>query len=540
MSVAFTTCRRATARTRSSARKPIEARPQPDVRRRRPLRLQACDPLDRLCHREPVAPEEELARERRAVELAQRERRAWRHACARHGEPDSPTMRTSLVVLVFAFAGLLAVDLQSSAPACCRRDSGASRHGAEADAGNGRGRVREERLDRPSRPRRPEGHEAAEAALRELTQGPTRAERRRGIRTALPERARLRSLRAEGQTWFASFSRATLGTGSAETKRTRRWQIAATLAPLGDEESVALAAEGRYVTTARLGVRPGTWRAETGENDYPYVVRGVQLRLAALGYLDRVGRHGSTRLPHRAGAPRLPGLGGSRPHGHGHGADAGRAVPRGAAAAGVATPRDATSRSPVTRGSCSWSRTARSFAPCTRPRARWVARRPGTSRSTPRSLLLVVGAVPRVDALRGVLPRGDRAAPVTRRSLVPRIARLRSPPRGRSRARLPLRRPRHAGNRSLTPYGSGPRGSASAPRLRSRERAATAGTPVRGAVTASGEGLRHHGFGDGNRAPTSVRRARKAARSERGALHPDRAGRACPGCRRPQVRRRSA
>jgi hypothetical protein len=133
----------------------------------------------------------------------------------------------------------------------------------------------------------PRGMRPAEAALRELTQGPTRAERRRGIRTALPERARLRSLRAEGQTWLASFSRATFGTGSAETKRTRSWQIAATLAPIGDEGEVALAAEGRYVTTVRLGVRPGSWRAETGENDYPYVVRGVQLRLAELGYLDR-------------------------------------------------------------------------------------------------------------------------------------------------------------------------------------------------------------------------------------------------------------
>jgi hypothetical protein len=97
----------------------------------------------------------------------------------------------------------------------------------------------------------------------------------------------LRSLRADGETWLASFSRATLGTGSAQTKRTRIWQITATLAPLGDQDEVALAAEGRYATTVRLGVRPGAWRAETGENDYPYVIRGVQLRLAELGYLDR-------------------------------------------------------------------------------------------------------------------------------------------------------------------------------------------------------------------------------------------------------------
>jgi hypothetical protein len=36
----------------------------------------------------------------------------------------------------------------------------------------------------------PKGASAAEFALRELTQGPTKAERRKGIRTALPDRAR--------------------------------------------------------------------------------------------------------------------------------------------------------------------------------------------------------------------------------------------------------------------------------------------------------------------------------------------------------------
>jgi hypothetical protein len=67
----------------------------------------------------------------------------------------------------------------------------------------------------------------------------------------------------------------------------RLWQIAATLAPHGEREQAALATEGRFVTSVRLGVRPGVWRAETGENDYLYVTRGVQQRLAALGYLDR-------------------------------------------------------------------------------------------------------------------------------------------------------------------------------------------------------------------------------------------------------------
>jgi lipoprotein-anchoring transpeptidase ErfK/SrfK len=133
----------------------------------------------------------------------------------------------------------------------------------------------------------PRGAAPAETALRELTQGPTRTERLRGIRTALPERARLRSLRAAGDTWLASLSRSTFGGGAAETKRMRVWQIAATHAPHGVREEVALAAGGRFVTVARLGARPGVWRAEAGEKDYPYVDRGVRTRLAQLGYLDR-------------------------------------------------------------------------------------------------------------------------------------------------------------------------------------------------------------------------------------------------------------
>jgi hypothetical protein len=197
-------------------------------------------------------------------------------------------MRISLVVLVLAFAGLLTVDLApSSTPqaaiASPTRELTAStpvpEHVEVAFVRNG-WIVRVARVV-------PKRMAPAQAALRELTQGPTRAERQKGIRTSLPKGARLRSLRTDGDTWFASFSRRTLGSGSAETKRTRLWQVAATLAPLGDQDSAALATEGRFATTLRLGVRPATWRGETGENDYLYVTRGVQLRLAALGYLDR-------------------------------------------------------------------------------------------------------------------------------------------------------------------------------------------------------------------------------------------------------------
>ena len=198
-------------------------------------------------------------------------------------------MRTPLVVLLLALAGLLAVDLESSS---------APRAAVTAPARPlVKPKPRPETIDVAfvrngwiARVERvvPKGMAPQEAALRELTQGPTRAERRKGIRTAIPEGARLRSLRTDGEAWYASFSRSTLGRpGSAETRRTRLWQIAATLAPHGDKELAVIATEGRLVTTLRLGVRPGTWRAETGENDYLYVVRGLQLRLAALGYLDR-------------------------------------------------------------------------------------------------------------------------------------------------------------------------------------------------------------------------------------------------------------
>ena len=192
-----------------------------------------------------------------------------------------------LVVLVLAFAGLLAVDL---APSSVPRAAIAApaRHAARPKAlpptvevafvKNG-WIVRVERAV-------PRGMAPAELAIRELTQGPTKVEHRHGIRTAIPEGVRLRSLRSEGGTWLASFSRSTFSSGSAETKRTRLWQIAATLAPLGDEELATVAAEGRLLTTLRLGVRPGDWNVESGENDYSYSVRGVQLRLAALGYLD--------------------------------------------------------------------------------------------------------------------------------------------------------------------------------------------------------------------------------------------------------------
>jgi peptidoglycan hydrolase-like protein with peptidoglycan-binding domain len=129
---------------------------------------------------------------------------------------------------------------------------------------------------------RPELH-----ALRELVQGPTPDERLRGLRSAIREGVRPRSIRRTKETWLVSFSRSLFGPGTAQTKRTRLVQIAVTLYSLGGpQEYAAISAEGRLATMLRLGVRPGTWREQRGEKGYPYSVRGLQVRMLQLGYLS--------------------------------------------------------------------------------------------------------------------------------------------------------------------------------------------------------------------------------------------------------------
>lgn len=75
---------------------------------------------------------------------------------------------------------------------------------------------------------------------------------------------------------------------------TRRFaQVEATLRPLGHARYAAIGAEGRLVTTLRVGVWPALWRPTAGEHGYAYSVRGAQLRLETLGYLDRSSVTGS-------------------------------------------------------------------------------------------------------------------------------------------------------------------------------------------------------------------------------------------------------
>ena len=203
-------------------------------------------------------------------------------------------MRTLVVTVAFALAGTLAVDLEpSAAPA---------RHQAALAPPIARTKkpetvdvafVREGRLVRVERVL-PRGTPVALHALRELAHGPTRAERARGLRTAIRPGLRPRFVRAQGDVLLVRLSRGLLAPAAPETMRTRLAQIAATLAWLGRPELfAAISAEGRFVTTLRLGVRQATPTLAEGEGGYAYSLRGVQLRLWSLGYLDRADVSGS-------------------------------------------------------------------------------------------------------------------------------------------------------------------------------------------------------------------------------------------------------
>jgi L,D-transpeptidase catalytic domain/Sporulation and spore germination/Putative peptidoglycan binding domain len=140
----------------------------------------------------------------------------------------------------------------------------------------------------------PSGARPAAHALRELLQGPTRIERAKGMRSAFRDGVRLRSVRARGDVWLVRLSRSALGPATGRTIETRFRQISATLARLGPEKWAVISTEGRFATELAVGVRPSPWRATSGEKGYAYAMRGVQLRLFTLGYLDRSSVTGST------------------------------------------------------------------------------------------------------------------------------------------------------------------------------------------------------------------------------------------------------
>ena len=207
--------------------------------------------LDRLRDGQPVAPEEELPRERRAIELAERERS--------HGATivRSDHRRRSSCRLFRA-------DRETGPPdhAHLARRPGLRVRGASRRRPRSRRRRRmppsrrTARAVRKARPRTvevafvkngwivrverivPKGATPQETALRELTQGPTKLERRRGIRTALPETARLRSLRGSARHVVRELLALDV----------RRWLG-------GDEAHAALADRGHARTARRQGAR---------------------------------------------------------------------------------------------------------------------------------------------------------------------------------------------------------------------------------------------------------------------------------------------
>ncbi|MCS7006758.1 MAG: L,D-transpeptidase family protein [Thermoleophilia bacterium] len=199
-------------------------------------------------------------------------------------------MRTLLVTLVLAAAGTLAVDLRPGGAPRAEATLPAVRPPASLAAQAERtvdvALVRDGRLVRVRR-ELPRGAQPALHALRELARGPTIEERRRGLRTALAPGLRPRFVRVEGDVFLVRVSATLVGPASGATLERRLAQIGATLSWLETSQThAAIAIGGRLVTTLRLGSRPGMPRLQEGEEGYPYSVRGVQLRLATIGFLD--------------------------------------------------------------------------------------------------------------------------------------------------------------------------------------------------------------------------------------------------------------
>jgi hypothetical protein len=199
-------------------------------------------------------------------------------------------MRIVLVTLLLAAAGTLAADLQPAGPPRAEATPAATRT-SRVVAAQPRtvdvAFVRNGRLVRVER-ELPRGAQPALHALRELAKGPTPAEKKRGLRSAIAPGLRPRFVRAQGDVFLVRVSQALVERASGATMELRLAQIGATLAWLDTpQEHAAISIDGRLVTTLRLGLRPGAPRLQEGEDGYPYSVRGLQLRLETIGFLDR-------------------------------------------------------------------------------------------------------------------------------------------------------------------------------------------------------------------------------------------------------------
>ena len=198
-----------------------------------------------------------------------------------------PMKRTLLPAVVLGFAGLLVADLEPSA--ATSRPQAAVAPALVTVAKPQTVEVAFHKAGRIVRVERqfPRGVAPSLHAVKSLLRGPTKEERAKGIRSAIGEGVRLRSLRKDSDLWRVSFSRSLFGPGTAQTMQMRLAQVTTTLQRLGGpQEYVAISAEAaRDGAPARA--RPGTWRGRRGEKGYVYSVRGVQLRMYQLGYLAR-------------------------------------------------------------------------------------------------------------------------------------------------------------------------------------------------------------------------------------------------------------
>ena len=279
-------------------------------------------------------------------------------------------------------------------------------------------------------------------ALRELVQGSTRVERRKGIRTAIPEGARVRSVRADGELWLASLSRSTFGAGAPQTKRTRLQQIAATLTPLGPQAYAVVATEGRLVDPSarhaarRLARRDRRERLSVPRARSPASPLDARLPRA-------LGRHGDARLPDEQA---LLAFQGWRPRsdGHRHRSDAGRAR-RGVAPRAVSAPRRPSSRDPSRPGRAAHGRLGR--------RSRAVHASTGIGGLTPAGSFRVWRrrSSPGRSHSKCGCPTPPTSPAGSRRTshpmpVVPRLSRLLRLPEGEAEG-PPLRRGRDAGRR---------------------------------------------------------------------------------------------
>ena len=284
-------------------------------------------------------------------------------------------------------------------------------------------------------------------ALRELLQGPTRLERAQGLRSAFRPGVRLRSVRAHDDLWLARLSLAPRPCDHRDHGDAARADLRDPRTPWSGALGRDLS-RGKTCDDAPIGVRPSPWRATPGEKGYAYTVRGVQLRLWTLGFLDRASVTG--RIDYATEQALLAFQGWN---------DLGRTgtvTGETQLALFAASPAKPTTHRPGRRIEIFRDRGVLLLVEGNEvrravhtPPARSVGRLRERTRLS-QGVPLLVSAVQRLDAVCVVLCRRHRDARVSRRPGVPGLARVCPVARRRGRARVRVRAGRHSGSGLLT------------------------------------------------------------------------------------------